>query len=339
MPSLVLAATWAAAGGSDHHLPRRAAQRAAGALRRGRGRRRRHLAQGLARHPAAAARRDLRHADPAAHRDRAGVPRAVPVHRGRSEQRDGHGAAAHLPLRVPEQPRRRLRRGDGAEPHARDRARAVLVRCTSSSPRNGATVDRPRHPRAAPRPFAGAARIWSPSTSRRPTAASCRRTTAASAACKTGMGVVHVILFVGLIVVGLGPLLLLAKSAITPTADIISTPLAFFPNGIDWANLTQAWVDVEVGKYFFNTIVVAFGSWAFAIVISTTGGYVLSVLQADVREDPQHRGARDPVHPVGRAARAALHHGRAPGDRAVAAQQLPRRSGCRRRRTRSSSCS
>jgi multiple sugar transport system permease protein len=96
---------------------------------------------------------------------------------------------------------------------------------------------------------------------------------------KTGMGFIHVVLFVGLVVVGLGPLFLLAKFAITPTADIISSPLGLFPNGIDWANLTQAWVDVEVGKYFVNTLVVAFGSWLFAIVISTTGAYVLSVLK------------------------------------------------------------
>ena len=96
---------------------------------------------------------------------------------------------------------------------------------------------------------------------------------------RAGMGVVHLILFLGLVVVGLGPLLLLAKSAITPTADTISTPLAWFPNGVDWANLTQAWVDVEVGKYFFNTIALAAGSWVFAIVIATTGGYVLAVLK------------------------------------------------------------
>jgi multiple sugar transport system permease protein len=96
---------------------------------------------------------------------------------------------------------------------------------------------------------------------------------------RAGMGVVHLILFLGLVVVGLGPLLLVAKSAITPTADTISTPLAWFPNGVDWANLTQAWVDVEVGKYFFNTIALAAGSWVFAIVIATTGGYVLAVLK------------------------------------------------------------
>ena len=96
---------------------------------------------------------------------------------------------------------------------------------------------------------------------------------------KVGMGIVHVFLFAGLLVVGLGPLVLLAKFAVTPTADIISSPLGIFPNGIDWANLTQAWFDVEVGKYFFNTIALAAGSWLFAIVISTTGGYVLSVLK------------------------------------------------------------
>ncbi len=125
----------------DHHLPRRAAQRAARAVRRGRGRRRRHLAQDLARHAAAAARHPLHHADPAGHRDRAGVPRAVPLHRRRTEQRDRHDPAAHLPLRLPEQPGRRLRRGDRAQRDARDRARAALAGCTSSSPNAGAPHD------------------------------------------------------------------------------------------------------------------------------------------------------------------------------------------------------
>ena len=45
--------------------------------------------------------------------------RAVPVHRRRTGQLDAHRAAAHLPVRVPEQPGRRLRDGDGAEPDAR----------------------------------------------------------------------------------------------------------------------------------------------------------------------------------------------------------------------------
>jgi multiple sugar transport system permease protein len=90
---------------------------------------------------------------------------------------------------------------------------------------------------------------------------------------------VHVFLFGGLVLAGLGPIIWLAKAAVTSTQDTISTPLALWPNGIDWANLSQAWVDVEVGKYFVNTIVLALGAWFVSLLIATTGGYVLSVLK------------------------------------------------------------
>lgn len=50
----------------------------------------------------------------------------------------------------------------------------------------------------------------------------------------------HVMLLVLLLVWCLGPLLMLAKFAVTPTQDIIRTPLAIFPNGIAWENLTEA---------------------------------------------------------------------------------------------------
>ena len=75
-------------GRHGHHLPGRARQRPRRALRRRRGRRCRRLAQGVARDDAAAARRPAHHADPADHRDRSGVPRAVPVHRRRAGPRD-----------------------------------------------------------------------------------------------------------------------------------------------------------------------------------------------------------------------------------------------------------
>ena len=93
------------------------------------------------------------------------------------------------------------------------------------------------------------------------------------------MTLVHVLLFVGLVVAGLGPLLWLAKAAVTTTQDSISTPLLLWPNGIDWANLQAAWVEVEVGKYFFNTLIIAGGSWLSTLFIATTGAYVLSVLR------------------------------------------------------------
>jgi multiple sugar transport system permease protein len=94
-----------------------------------------------------------------------------------------------------------------------------------------------------------------------------------------GARTAHALLLAGLIVVGLGPLLWLAKSAIMPTNDTISNPMSFFPHGAAWSNLSQAWNDVHVGRYFLNTIIVAFGSWAVQIVVAATGGYALSVLR------------------------------------------------------------
>ncbi|MBX6750880.1 MAG: carbohydrate ABC transporter permease [Micromonosporaceae bacterium] len=89
----------------------------------------------------------------------------------------------------------------------------------------------------------------------------------------------HVILLALLVIVGVGPMLLLAKYAITPTQDIIRTPLAVFPHGVRWENLVEAWNDVEISKYFLNTIWLAAGSWFVQLLVATTGGYVLSVLR------------------------------------------------------------
>ncbi|MCU1411113.1 MAG: carbohydrate transporter permease [Rhodoglobus sp.] len=93
------------------------------------------------------------------------------------------------------------------------------------------------------------------------------------------MAVVHVFLALGLVVAGLGPIIWLAKAAITPTQDTIRTPLEFFPNGIKWENLAQAWTEVHIDQYFINTLVVAAGSWFFQLLIATTAGYALSVLR------------------------------------------------------------
>lgn len=94
-----------------------------------------------------------------------------------------------------------------------------------------------------------------------------------------GMGTTHVVLLVLLVVAGLGPMLLLAKFAVTPTQDILRTPMAVFPNGIAWDNLDRAWNDVRVSTYFLNTVWLAAGSWASQILVATTGGYALSVLR------------------------------------------------------------
>jgi multiple sugar transport system permease protein len=82
-----------------------------------------------------------------------------------------------------------------------------------------------------------------------------------------------------LLIVALGPILWLAKSAITPTQDTLRNPLALWPNGMDWENLRTAWVDIDLKLYFWNTLVIAFGSWATQMLVAVTAGYALSVLR------------------------------------------------------------
>ena len=98
-------------------------------------------------------------------------------------------------------------------------------------------------------------------------------------AVRFGLGGAHGLLLVLLVVVGLGPIIWLAKSAIMPTNDTITHPMALFPHGAAWGNLREAWVNVHVGHYLWNTVVVAFGCWLSQIVVATTGGYALSVLR------------------------------------------------------------
>lgn len=90
---------------------------------------------------------------------------------------------------------------------------------------------------------------------------------------------VHAVLLLVLFVVGLGPMLWLAKAAITPTQDTLREPLALWPHGLDWANLSTAWSRVEISKYFLNTVILAAGSWFMQLLVATTAGYALSVLR------------------------------------------------------------
>jgi multiple sugar transport system permease protein len=94
-----------------------------------------------------------------------------------------------------------------------------------------------------------------------------------------GVGGAQAVLFVALVVIGLGPLLWLAKSAITPTVDTITHPISLLPHGAAWSNLRDAWTRVNVGRYFWNTVVLAIGAWASQIVVATTAGFALSVLR------------------------------------------------------------
>ena len=86
-------------------------------------------------------------------------------------------------------------------------------------------------------------------------------------------------LLVFLLIACLGPILWLAKSAITPTQDTLRDPLALWPHGTDWANLRTAWVEIDLKLYFWNTVAIALGSWAVQMLVAVTGGYALAILR------------------------------------------------------------
>jgi multiple sugar transport system permease protein len=94
-----------------------------------------------------------------------------------------------------------------------------------------------------------------------------------------GLGTSQTVLLVLLVIVGLGPILWLAKSAITPTQDTLSNPIAIFPHGTAWSNISNAWSQVDIGLYIWNTVVIAFGSWLCQITVAATGAFALSVLK------------------------------------------------------------
>lgn len=93
----------------------------------------------------------------------------------------------------------------------------------------------------------------------------------------------HVVLLGLLFLVGLGPVLWLAKSAITPTQDTLRDPLALWPHGVDLSTIATAWTRVQIDRYFLNTVLLAAGSWLVQIVVATTAGFVLSVLRPRYR--------------------------------------------------------
>jgi multiple sugar transport system permease protein len=90
---------------------------------------------------------------------------------------------------------------------------------------------------------------------------------------------VNLVVLLALLVFGLGPLLLLAKAGITPTQDTLRHPLALFPHGVAWSNLSTAWQTLGLGRSMKNTVYIAFGAWLIQLFVATTGGFVLSVLR------------------------------------------------------------
>jgi multiple sugar transport system permease protein len=90
---------------------------------------------------------------------------------------------------------------------------------------------------------------------------------------------VHGLTLILLLVIGLGPILWLAKAAITPTQDTLRQPMALWPHGFNLDLLVQTVTKVHIERYFMNTVWIAIGSWICQITVATSAGYALSVLR------------------------------------------------------------
>ncbi|GAT74988.1 ABC-type sugar transport system, permease component [Microbacterium sp. HM58-2] len=93
------------------------------------------------------------------------------------------------------------------------------------------------------------------------------------------LAIAYTVMFGALLIAGVGPLLWLAKAAVSTTQDTISAPWEWFPSGFAFSNITTAWNDLDVGRFLGNSVIMALGSWVTSIIVTASAAYVLSVLR------------------------------------------------------------
>jgi multiple sugar transport system permease protein len=93
------------------------------------------------------------------------------------------------------------------------------------------------------------------------------------------LAVIHGLVFVGLAIAGLGPLLWLVAASLGRTEDILRDPLGVFFRMTEWHNYVDAFQGVETGQVLLNTLLVAAGSVIVVVAVSLSAGYVIAILR------------------------------------------------------------
>ncbi|WBB61779.1 carbohydrate ABC transporter permease [Streptomyces sp. WMMC500] len=96
---------------------------------------------------------------------------------------------------------------------------------------------------------------------------------------RAGLAAGRTAVLLALVVAAVGPVLWLAKAAVSTTRDTLRDPFALWPGGVQWGNLDRAWNTVGIDTYLANTFWVAGGSSVLGVFVAVTGGYTLSVLR------------------------------------------------------------
>lgn len=91
--------------------------------------------------------------------------------------------------------------------------------------------------------------------------------------------IVHILVFVGIAVAGLGPLLWLVAASLGTTQDVLRDPMGVFLRMGEWSNYVDAFRGVDTARLLLNTAMVALGSALVTVVVSISAGYVIAVLR------------------------------------------------------------
>ena len=111
--------------------------------------------------------------------------------------------------------------------------------------------------------------------------------------------IVQVLILIGLLIAGLGPLLWLLKAAISPTQDTLREPLAFIPSDVvQWHNLAIAWNQGHIGYYLGNTAILACGAMIANLAVTTRMVGEGHGFRASRSQPPGTRGAQAGLEPA-----------------------------------------
>lgn len=98
-------------------------------------------------------------------------------------------------------------------------------------------------------------------------------------ATRIAVRLVHVLVFVGVAVAGLGPLVWLAFASLNTTQEVLRDPFAVWLHADEWTNYAAAFTTVDMGKYLLNTVFVAVGSCLANLLVACSAAYVIAILK------------------------------------------------------------
>ncbi|GLW07829.1 ABC transporter permease [Microtetraspora sp. NBRC 13810] len=95
--------------------------------------------------------------------------------------------------------------------------------------------------------------------------------------------VIYWIVLIGVVVsftaVFVFPLYWMVTGALKTPEELAQIPPSFFPTSIDFGVYAEAWDQLDLGTFLYNTLIYAGGAWLITLVIDVSAAYALSKLR------------------------------------------------------------